>query len=629
MVAGDHDHAHAGGVRLGHGLLDLGTNRVDHAAEAEEGHVVLERLGREVRGRGLAVVHAGGSHHAKRVVGHGLVGLHDALAPLVREGHVALGGVHLGAAGENDVGAALGVLDVVAVGRLVDDGHHLAAGVEGRLAHAGVGGVEVAGGEAELGCVCHERGLRGLAHGVVAGGVPLGVGAECHAANETALVLGEVAHDRHLVLREGARLVRADDLRAAKGLHGGELADNGVVLAHLGDADGEHDGHHGRQSLGDGRDGKRHGDHERVEHERHVLEEAHAVLEPGDREDQRADHDAYDGEDLGELVELLLERGLLVLGTREGVGDLAHLGVHARGNHDGAATTIDHGGAHVAHVLAVAERDVLALFEHVEDRGDLVDRHGLAGEGGLLDLHGGALDDAAVRRHRVAGLEDHEVANNKLGGRDAHNVAAAHDLALGGRHLLERRQRLLGLGLLDHAENRVHHDDEADDDHVREVRLALRQPREGRDDRGNDEHDDHRVCHLCEEALPERVLLGLLELVETVFLETCSRLLWGKAIGVVRRNVLDDLRRLLQVLLQFFLLGSWAPSRLMPDHNSPEGQGLTKAAMPDAWLVPTHFTREGARQTPADALTILVRQPPRISFVRTCPRMPHGICPMR
>ena len=477
----------------------------------------------------------------------------------------------LGAAGENDVGAALGVLDVVAIGRLVDHRHHLAAGVEGSLANAGIGGVEIVGGKAQLGGIGHERGLGGLAHGVVLCRIPLGIGAERHAAHEAILVLGEVAHDGHLVLGEGACLVRANDLRAAQGLDGGELADDGVVLAHLGDANGEHDGHHGGQTLGDGGDGERHGDHERVENERHVVEEAHAVLEPGDHKDQGADHDANDGENLGELVELLLKRRLLVLGTREGVGDLAHLGVHARGNNHGAATAVYHGGAHVAHVLAVAERDVLALLEHVEDRGDLVDRHGLAREGGLLDLHRRALDDAAVGGDGVAGLENHKVANDELGGRHGNHLAVTHDLALCGGHLLKRGQGLLCLGLLHHTENRVDHDHEADDDHVGEVRLALGQARKGGDDGSDDEHDDHRVCHLGEEALPERVLLSFLELVETVLLETRCRLVCSKAIGVVRRNFLDDLRRILQVLLQFFLLGSWAPSRLMPDNNSPGG----------------------------------------------------------
>ena len=257
------------------------------------------------------------------------------------------------------------------------------------------------------------------------------------------------------------------------------------------------------------------------------------MLEPGDHKDQGTDHDADDGENLGELVQLLLERRLLVLGTCEGVGDLAHLGVHARGNNHGAATAVDHGRAHVAHVFTVAERDVLALVEHVENRGNLVDRHGLAREGGLFDLHGRALDDAAVRRDGVASLKNHEVANDKLGRRHGNHLAVAHDLALCGRHLLERGQGLLGLGLLHHAENRVHHNHEADDDHVGEVRLALSHARKGRDDRGHDKHDDHRVCHLGKKALPERVLLGFLELVGTVLLEACSRLICGKAIGVI------------------------------------------------------------------------------------------------
>ena len=80
------------------------------------------------------------------------------------------------------------------------------------------------------------------------------------------LAVGKVcaAYDRHAVQREGTGLIRTDDLSAAKGLDGGQLSDNCVALAHLGNADGERDGDDGRQALGDGGNGKAHGDHECV-----------------------------------------------------------------------------------------------------------------------------------------------------------------------------------------------------------------------------------------------------------------------------------------------------------------------------------------------------------------------------
>ena len=43
------------------------------------------------------------------------------------------------------------------------------------------------------------------------------------------------------------------------------LADDGVALGHVGHADGEHDGDHGGQTLGNGRHGQGDGDHEGVE----------------------------------------------------------------------------------------------------------------------------------------------------------------------------------------------------------------------------------------------------------------------------------------------------------------------------------------------------------------------------
>ena len=136
--------------------------------------------------------------------------------------------------------------------------------------------------------------------------------------------------------------------------------------------------------------------------------------------------------------------------------------------------------------------------------GVLLDGHGLAGERGLLDLHGGALEHAAVGGHRVAGLEQDHVARDELGGVQHDQLAVAHDLGLGGAHLLKGREGLLALGLLDDAERGVDDDDRHDDDDVGEVDLALDGAGHGADDGRHDEHDDHRVGHLLEEADPQR-----------------------------------------------------------------------------------------------------------------------------
>ena len=173
---------------------------------------------------------------------------------------------------------------------------------------------------------------------------------------------------------------------------------------------------------------------------------------------------------------------------------------------------VHHGGTHVAHVLTVAERNVVGTVER--DRvGVLLYRDGLAGKGGLLDLHGSALEHAAVGGNRVAGLKQHDVAGHELAGVQRDLLAIADDLGLGGTHLLKSGERLFALGLLDHAEGGVDDHDRHDDNHVGPLGLALDHAGYGRDDGRDDEHDDHGVGHLLEEANPQRGLLFLLELV--------------------------------------------------------------------------------------------------------------------
>ncbi len=151
------------------------------------------------------------------------------------------------------------------------------------------------------------------------------------------------------------------------------------------------------------------------------------------------------------------------------------------------------------------------------------------GERALLDLHRGALDDAAIRRHGVARLEDDDVAHDDIGGGYLDLAAVADDLGLGGAHLLQAREGVLCLVLLHHAEHGVEHDHEDDDEDVGEVSLALHHAGHGGDDRRDDEHDDHRVGHHGEEPLPQRILLRILQLVGTVLLETRRCLRGGEA----------------------------------------------------------------------------------------------------
>ena len=70
--------------------------------------------------------------------------------------------------------------------------------------------------------------------------------------------------DRHLVFREGPRLVRADDRRAPQGLDGRQFPQDRVACRHALHPDGQCDGQHDGQALGDRRHGCRHDGHEHL-----------------------------------------------------------------------------------------------------------------------------------------------------------------------------------------------------------------------------------------------------------------------------------------------------------------------------------------------------------------------------
>ena len=304
----------------------------------------------------------------------------------------------MGAQADHHVGRTLGVLLVLAVQGLDDHGHHLTARVKRGLAHARVLGSQAS--KTSFAGIIDERTLGRLAHGLTQLLVPLGIGAQRHAGQELLLRRSElVLDDGHLVLGKGTGLVGADGLCAAKGLDGGKLTDNRLALGHLGHAERKNDGHDGDQALGDGGDGERNGDHKGVEQGSRIGENvAHAVAEDIDAKDHDTDDDNHNGKDAAELGELHLQRRELFLGLGQGAGNLAHLGVHTGADHDGATATVHHGGAHVAHVLTVAERHVVGARGELDHVGVLLDRHGLAGECGFFDLHRGALEHAAVSR---------------------------------------------------------------------------------------------------------------------------------------------------------------------------------------------------------------------------------------
>ena len=253
---------------------------------------------------------------------------------------------------------------------------------------------------------------------------------------------------------------------------------------------------------------------------------AAAVAQQLHRENDRADAEHHPGEDLRELRQLDLERRLPLRGVGQRVRDLAHLGVHAGGRHDKAAAAVDHRAAHVDHVLAVAERHFRAVAQ-VNDVDELVHRHALTGQRRLLNLEAGTLEEASVRRNGIARFQQHHVADNQVFALDLHDLAVTQNL--GGRcaHLLECFDRLFRLALLVNAEHSVNNDDKQDDENIG-GRLALVDRGHGADGGGSQQNEDHRVRHLHEEPLDERILFGCLQFVFAVRFKALLRLGGGK-----------------------------------------------------------------------------------------------------
>ena len=178
VVAGDHDGADAGHPAFLDGLVDLRPAGINHAVEADQDHVMLQRVrGAVLRHRRILPVSA--RQHAQGLVGVGFVDLPDLVPDGLRHGDDPAVLQIPGTAVQNDVGSALGVLDE-AVFLFVDRGHHLAVRVEGSLGNAGLGFRELVLWQADLVGIVYQGGLRGLAGGGLLPGADLRVRAQRH-----------------------------------------------------------------------------------------------------------------------------------------------------------------------------------------------------------------------------------------------------------------------------------------------------------------------------------------------------------------------------------------------------------------------------------------------------------------
>ena len=220
--------------------------------------------------------------------------------------------------------------------------------------------------------------------------------------------------DRHAVLRQRPRLVAADVGGVAHGLARVEVADEVLVGQHLLGGVGQTDGDGEGQSFGDGDDDDGDADDEGVEGEvehRHVVQ----VRRPDDQlDDQHGGEGGQRGRDAdvadegGHGVELLLQRGLLLLLLEVGLDD-APLRVPADGRGDVGA------GAGAGGAPAQDEGIAVEV---------LVDVDGLPGQRALVQLEAVAAQEDAVAGDLIPGLDADDVADDDVADGDLPRGAA-------------------------------------------------------------------------------------------------------------------------------------------------------------------------------------------------------------
>ena len=127
--------------------------------------------------------------------------------------------------------------------------------------------------------------------------------------------------DRHLIFGERARLVGADDRGAAERFNCRKAAHQRMALDHSLDADGERNGDHSGQSLGN--DGNRQRDAENQHRDEGL------TTEQAEGDNNRHDHKSGSCQHVPDPVQVFLQRSLAGLDRLQHLGNLAKLGAHA------------------------------------------------------------------------------------------------------------------------------------------------------------------------------------------------------------------------------------------------------------------------------------------------------------
>src|SRR5436309_2463763 len=228
------------------------------------------------------------------------------------------------------------------------------------------------------------------------------------------------AVDRHAVLGDRTRLVRADHRCRPEALDRGQPSHERPLGRHPSNAQGERGGRDRGQTLGPGGDGER--DH-RAEH----LDQWHAAQQP-EHERAAAERERHADELAAESIELALERRRRRRRLADQSADAPDLGITSRGRDDGESRAFGDDGAGEDHVDAVGEPGVVGA--HLVR--PLRDGEALAGQRRLVDRQGLHLDEAGVGGDLVTGPQHQDVADDERGGRGQDGLLLTADE--GARH---------------------------------------------------------------------------------------------------------------------------------------------------------------------------------------------------
>ncbi|KAK1239494.1 hypothetical protein MKX07_008982 [Trichoderma sp. CBMAI-0711] len=354
------------------------------------------------------------------------------LVNLLGDGVVLLDGL------ENEQRGTLDTGDALALGRLDNGGNLLGDGVKGVELNDLVLGQDALGTGVELEGL-EESLVNGIDTLLLAGS---GQAGSQHQVIGVDTLDGVGLRERELVLGQGTGLVGAENLDTCKGLNGGELLDDGLLLGEVGGTDSHGGGDDGRETDGDTDNGDGEGEAQDVDN-------AVGAVEGGDPDDEQGQDDENQQnrtnavEHLGEVTSATRRLG------DEGSSTTDEGVVTSGGDDQEGLTTLDGRGS-IAGVALV-----------------LVDGERLTGDGGLVNLEESTLgDDATIGGNDGTLLNLQNITGDDLGGLNLLEGAVTEDNSLESERLLQLLDNGTSLELLDETNTGVEHKKTADDTEI-------------------------------------------------------------------------------------------------------------------------------------------------------------------